>query len=147
MEVCAVLLLDDVVSGVNEAKSHMSTKTFGTLIPQALLVCSTVPWQLKEEVRRKGMGYPLATILQLTVGLCRLAFLPFKLTIKTKDLNLLTLYIKSSICCHLDSYIYTSCRSCNYLHVQSDVCAGSITAIPFSSPTRPFTYRLRTSIP
>ena len=95
MEVCAVFLLNDVVSGVNEAKSHMSTKTFGTLIPQALLVCSTAPWQLKEEVRREGMGYPLTTILQLTVGLCRLAFLPFKLTIETKAIYLLTLYNKS----------------------------------------------------
>jgi hypothetical protein len=102
VEVCVVLLLNDVVSGVNEAKSHMLTKTFGTLISQALLVCSTAPWQPKEEVRREGMGYPLVTILQLRVGLCRLVILPFKLTIKTKPTNLLTLYhLLSSIFLHL----------------------------------------------
>lgn len=100
VEVCAILLLKDVVSGVNEAKFHMSTKTFGTLISQALLVCSTAPWQPKEEVRREGMGYPLATILQFTVGLCRLAFLPRKLTIETKAIYLLTLCNKSM---HLSS--------------------------------------------
>jgi hypothetical protein len=57
VEVCAILLLKDVVSGVNEAKFHMSTKTFGTLISQALLVCSTAPWQLKgrDTPRRNGV--------------------------------------------------------------------------------------------
>ena len=147
MEVCAVFLLNDVVSGVNEAKFHMSTKTFGTLISQGLLVCSQPPGNSKKRYAEKEWGThsPQSFSLRSACAALRssLSSLPSRRRLYTCS----RCTTSQCICYHLYSYIYTRCRSCNHLHVQSDFCAGFITAIPFSLLTRSSTYRLRTSIP